>query len=129
MKNAILFFVLVLIGGSAFSQKIDSIYLNPYTDSLKKGRHNYINVEGRTRDGKWLPLTSKEVNLTSNYGDFEGNDLILPNNFDKPKVKIRVSLKEDPTKWKEITLWIKTIPEPSRLPTTEEILHQRSRRN
>src|SRR5882762_9561310 len=70
--------VIALISGSlAHSQKIDSICFHLYTDSLKKGVHNYINVDGRLSDGRWLPLTAKEILFTCNTGKFEGNDLVL----------------------------------------------------
>jgi hypothetical protein len=117
--------IILLILSSAFlarSQKVDSIFFNLYTDSLKKGVHNYINVDGKLSNGKWLPLTTKDVNFTSSYGVFEGNDLILPDSPTAEKVKIRATLKSDPTVWKEITIWIKKKPDDEHLPTTEEIL-------
>jgi hypothetical protein len=41
-----LFFFLFLFSASAKAQKVESIYVNLYTDSLKKGTYNYINIEG-----------------------------------------------------------------------------------
>jgi hypothetical protein len=105
-----------------FSQKIDSIFFHLYTDSLKRGQHNYINVDGKLSNGQWQPLTSKELDLTSSAGKFEGNELVLPANFKEEKVKVKAVLKINPEILKEITIWIKKLPDPDRLPTKEEIL-------
>ena len=53
------FFLFIILFSSAFlsnAQKIDSIYFHLYTDSLKKGTHNYINIDGKTSDGKWMQV-------------------------------------------------------------------------
>lgn len=110
-------FLVVLL----FAQKIDSIYFHLYTDSLKKGQHNYINVDGKLADGRWQPLTSKEINFSSSAGKFDGNDLILPADFKEQKVNVKAVLKSNPEIWKEITIWIKKLPDPGRLPTKDEI--------
>ena len=129
MKKVLLFICISLSCSAAFAQKIDSIYFHLYTDSLKKGRHNYINVDGKLSNGRWQPLTSKEIILTASYGDFEGNDLILPLNPKEEKIRVKAILKDNPDIWKEITIWIKTLPEPDRLPTTEEILKKKNKKN
>ncbi len=105
------------------TDKVDSICFHLYTDSLKKGTYNYINVDGKLADGKWKPLSSKEINFTSSYGTFDGNQLILPAEPTVQKVKIKAVLKSDSTQWREVTLWIKKKPDDERLPTTEEILN------
>ncbi len=110
------------LSNAAFSQKIDSIYFNLYTDSLKKGQHNYINVDAKMSNGRWMPLTSKDIEFTCGSASFEGNQLIIPENFKQEKVVVKAILKSDPSIWRERTIWIKTIPDPDRLPTTDEIL-------
>src|ERR1044071_4013516 len=75
--------------------KVDSICFHLYTDSLKKGTHNYINVDGKMADGRWMPLTSKEIQFTASAGKFEGNDLVLPINFTPASVTIKAVLKND----------------------------------
>ena len=105
-----------------FSQKIDSIYFHLYTDSLKKGQHNYINLDGKLSNGQWQPLTHKEIDFSSSGGRFEGNELVIPATFKEEKIKVKAVLKSNPEIWKEITIWIKKIPDPERLPTKEEIL-------
>jgi len=122
MKRFFYFTILISLAFLSNAQKIDSIYFHLYTDSLKKGTHNYINVDAKLSDGKWKPLSAKEITFTSSYGTFEGNELVLP---DKPvvdKLTIKAVLKSDPGLWKEMTVWIKKKPDDELLPTSEEIL-------
>ena len=107
----------------AKAQKIDSIYFHLYTDSLKKGVHNYINVDGKLSDGRWLPLTSKEIQFSSTSGKFEGNDLVLPIDFKEEKVTIKATLKSSSFTSKEITIWIKKKPDDEILPTKNDVLN------
>ena len=128
MKHFFLFSL--LIGSAIFgnAQKVDSIFFHLYTDSLKKGTHNYINVDGRTSDGKWKPLTGKDIDFTSTYGKFEGNELILPDDPTVEKLTVKAVLKANPAVWKEVTIWIKKKPDPA-LPTKEEILRDKPQKN
>ena len=128
MKQIFLFAVLLASTFLSQAQKIDSIYFHLYTDSLKKGTHNYINVDAKLSDGKWKPLSAKELSFTSNYGTFEGNELILPDKPTVDKLSIKVVLKSDPGLWKEITVWIKKKPDDEVLPTAEEILKNKSQK-
>ena len=115
----ILFLSLSFLGNA---QKIDSIAFHLYTDSLKKGTHNYINIDGKTSEGKWKPLTAKDITFTTSYGTFEGTELVLPDNPTVEKLTIKAMLKSDPKLWKEITIWIKKKPDDEMLPTTDEVL-------
>jgi len=103
------------------AQQVESIYFNLYTDSLKKGTHNYINVDGKLSNGKWTPLTSKEIQFSSSDCKFSGNELIIPNDFATEKVTVKAVLKSNPSLWLERTIWIKKKPD-GELPTKEEIL-------
>ena len=125
MKRFFPFVLFLFLGFMSNAQKIDSIAFHLYTDSLKKGTHNYINVDGKTSDGKWKPLSAKEVNFTSSYGTFEGTELILPDNPTVEKLTIKAVLKSNPVLSKEITIWIKKKPDDERLPSTEEILRSK----
>ena len=111
------------------AQKVDSIYFHLYTDSLKKGTHNYINVDGKLSDGKWKPLSAKEVLFTSSYGVFEGNELILPAICTEDKVVIKAVLKSSPSIWKEVTIWIKKKPDDEILPAKQDVLKKQSGKN
>ncbi len=111
----------------ANAQKVDSIFFHLYTDSLKKGTHNYINVDGKLSNSRWLPLTEKEIKFSCSYGKFSGNELVLPANPSEEKVLIRAELKTNPQIWKEITVWIKKIPDNERLPSKDDVLDPRDR--
>jgi len=110
------------------AQKVDSIFFHPYTDSLKKGTYNYINVDGKLSDGRWLPMTAKEITLTSSAGVFSGNSLFIDSSFKEAKVTIKAVLKDNPTVWKELTLYIKTTIVNEKLKTTDELLEEWKRK-
>jgi hypothetical protein len=130
MKKILLFALIMASVSPAFAQKVDSIYFHLYTDSLKKGQHNYINVDGKLSNGKWQPLTGKDIQLTTSSGSFEGNELLIPDDFKPEKVIVKAVLKSNPAIWKEITIWIKKLPDPQ-LPTKEEMMNtpRKNRRN
>lgn len=127
MKKALLFIILTAGTSTLFSQKVDSIYFNLYTDSLKKGQYNYINVDGKLSNGRWMPLTAKEILFSCPTANFEGNQLIIPENFDKEKVVVKAVLKSNNSLWLEKTIWIKKSPD-EELPTKEEVLKPGSKR-
>lgn len=97
---------------TANAQRIESIHFHLYTDSLKKGTHNYINVDGKMSDGNWRPLTAKELDFKTDYGKFEGNDLVLPDNTTVEKICVTATLKSNKQTTKQITIWIKQNPDP-----------------
>jgi len=122
MKKSLLAVVVVFMSIPAFSQKVDSIFFHLYTDSLKKGQHNYINVDGKLSNGQWQPLTSKQIQFSSSACEFDGNDLIIPSDFKEEKIKVRAELKTNSSIWKEVTIWIKKIPDPDSLPDVDQVL-------
>lgn len=119
----------LLIGQAVMAQKVDSIYFHLYTDSLKKGTHNYINVDAKLSNGRWRPLTDKDLSFTTDYGHFSGNDLVLPENPTVKKVTVKAVLKSDNNLWLERTIWIKTIPNPDVLPTTDEVIKSKRKKS
>jgi hypothetical protein len=127
MKKALLFFLVIAVL-SARAQKIDSIFFHLYTDSLKKGTHNYINVDGKMSDGTWRPLSAKEVQFSSSACEFSGNELIVPADFKEEKVTIRAVLKSNPALRIERTIWVKKRPDPQTLPTVDEILNNKNKK-
>ena len=129
----ILFASLLCIASYGLSaQNVDSIFFNLYTDSLKKGTHNYINVDGKMSNGRWMPLTSKEIQFSSSDCKFSGNELIVPIDCTADKITIKAVLKSTPALWLERTIWIKKKPD-GELPTKDEILRdmnkQKRKRN
>jgi hypothetical protein len=111
------------------AQQVDSIFFNLYADSLKKGTYNYINVDGKLSNGRWLPLTNKELDLTASAGRFEGNSLVIDTAFKGEKITVKAVLKNNTALWKEITIWIKKVEVVERLKTVDEILGNPPRRN
>ena len=128
MKRFLPSILFLSTGFLSHAQKIDSIAFHLYTDSLKKGTHNYINVDGKTSDGKWKPLSAKELSFTSSYGTFEGAELVLPDNPAVEKITIKAVLKSDPGLWKEMSIWIKKKPDDEQLPTTQEVLKSKPKK-
>ena len=106
------------------AQKIESIYVNLYTDSLKKGTYNYINIDGKLANGRFAPLDSTDLIFWSSEGKFHGNNLWIDKDFKKEKVFIKVVLRKDPTLTKEFTMFIKTKPDDERLKTSDEMMEE-----
>lgn len=130
MKKAVLAIGLLFSLGVVFGQKYDSIYFHLYTDSLKKGVYNYINVDGKLPNGKFLPLGSDEVHFSSNYGNWDGNSLIIDSAYNRDSVVISAYLKAKPSLKLNTTIYIKKKPDdelplPSELPTN----HPQKRKN
>ncbi len=112
-------FTISTLGAKA--QKVEKIYVNLYTDSLKKGTHNYINVDGEFTNGKYLPLDSSRIKFSCPQAKFYGNSLFIPADFAEEKVSVKVMLKEDNSKYKEFEIYIKKMIDPP-LKTQEEII-------
>lgn len=113
MRIALLaFFIGFIPGQSLKAQQVDSIAFHLYTDSLKKGTHNYINVDGLQSNGRWLPLTSKELEFRSSDCYFSGNELFVPADFKGKKITITAILRNKPALQIERTIWIKILPDP-----------------
>ncbi|MBL0201763.1 MAG: hypothetical protein IPP81_16930 [Chitinophagaceae bacterium] len=107
----------------AKAQKVESIYVNLYTDSLKKGTFNYINIDGKLSNGKYLPLDSTHLIFWASAGKFSGNSLWIDRNFTPQKVDIKVSLRDNPAIIKEFTIYIKQQHDPE-LKTMDEIMNK-----
>lgn len=112
----------IIIPAALFAQKIDSIYFNLYTDSLKKGTYNYINVEGKFSDGRIRPLDSTQLSFNSSSGKFTGNSLWLPFDFNEEKVNITVISRKDPSHAIYKTIYIKKKNDDVPLKTVNDII-------
>lgn len=115
---------LLFVVASSRAQKVDSIYVNLYTDSLKKGTYNYINVDGLLSSGKYLPLDSNHLIFTSSYGKFHGNSLWIDWDCKVEKVNINVAMRKNPALHKEFVMYIKKKEDNEKLPTSEEIIER-----
>lgn len=120
-----LIFILLLFGlFAAKSQKIDSIYFNLYTDSLKKGVYNYINVDGKLTTGIYQPLMSDEVTFSSSAGKWDGNSLIIDRDSNIDSVVVTATLKSRPVVKKTVTIFVKKTEFEPPLKTEEELLNE-----
>lgn len=108
--------------------KIDSIYVHLYTDSLKKGTYNYINIDGKLDNGHYYPLDTSYLDFKSSDGKFYGNSLWLDPDFKKEKVTISVTLKQNPALKKQFDIYIKKLPDPDLKPL-DEILQDKPKKN
>ncbi len=125
MKRAFLLILITVC--SAFvvkAQKIDSIYFNLYTDSLKKGplHYNYINVDGKLSNGSYIPLDSSHVKFTCSAGKMVGNVLQLDTAEKADCVIVTAFLKDNPAIRREIRVYIKKVIAEEQLKTSEELI-------
>ncbi|MEO8108537.1 MAG: hypothetical protein ABI594_00820 [Ginsengibacter sp.] len=122
-----LFFLFLTISAFTHAQKIESIHVNLYTDSLKKGTYNYINIDGKLSNGKYLPLDSSDIIFSASDGRFSGNNLWIDPDFKKDKVTIKAILRSDHSLFKEFTIYIKKIPNPTNLKTMDDLMGETDR--
>lgn len=120
MKHLLLS-LLSLFTIAANAQKVDSIYVNLYTDSLKKGTYNYINIDGLLNNGHYMPLDSSHIQFTATAGKFYGNSLFVAKDFTGEKITIKAVLRSNPALYREFTMYIKIKPDNENLKTVEEL--------
>ena len=99
--------LLFIVSKVSVAQKVDSIFFHLYTDSLKKGTYNYINVDGKTDNGNWIPLSEQQLNFTCSAGRFEGNNLVLDKDFRQDSVIVTAGLKSNSMLKKSVTIYVK----------------------
>ena len=123
MKRRLLLPVFIFFYFVSDAQKIEGIYFNLYTDSLKKGFYNYINVDGKYSDGNWQPLDSTQIVFSSNAGSFKGNDIFIDSSYKGDSIKVKAVLRSNPSVWKEVIIYIRKRGFDEPLKTDEEILN------
>lgn len=127
MKNIlVIVFLLSFLGSKA--QKVDSMFVHLYTDSLKRGTFNYINVDGLLTNGNWLPLDSNYVDFKCSHGNFTGNELWVDPNFPGEKISITTTLKSDPKQSKYFEMYIKKKPDDELLPSEQDIINSKKKK-
>lgn len=119
-----LLFSLLIFSVETKAQKVDSIYVDLYTDSLKKGTYNYINIDGRLPNGRFIPLDSTNLIFTASDGKFFGNTLWIDTDFAKEKILIKATLRSNPSMYKEFTMFIKKKRDNEKLKTLDELLNE-----
>jgi hypothetical protein len=110
-------------------QKIDSIFFNLYTDSLKKGSWNYINVDAKLSNGKYIPLTSKQLLITTSAGKLDGNSIWLDWDFKAEFINVEIQLKENTLVTRKQTIWVKKKDLQLEAPAQDSLLNQLNNRN
>lgn len=110
------------------AQQIDSIYFNLYTDSLKKGTYNYINVDGKLTNGRFIPLDSNYLVFKSSTGIFYGNSLYIDSTCTDSCVTITTYLKNNITLQKTIIIYVKKIYTDATLSTEQDVMDNRRKK-
>ena len=123
MKKLYFYLLFLLFSLTTNAQKFTKIFVNLYTDSLKKGTYNYINVDGLLQDGRYIPLDSTEIKFWASDGKFSGNSLYIDKDFNKEKVQIRISSISQPAIKQEFTMFIKQKPD-EQLKTGEQLMEE-----
>ncbi len=113
-----------LLSFSGHTQKIDSIFFHLYTDSLKKGVYNYINVDARLANGRYLPLSTDKIKFSSSSGTWDGNSLIIDPDYKGDSVWVKADLIENPALSKSIIIYLKKNLSAVPLKTEQEILDE-----
>lgn len=110
------------------AQQLVRITANLYTDSLKKGFYNYINIEGQHADGSWLPLDSTVVLFYANTGHFQGNDLFVDSGYTASVVRVVVRAKANDRLCIELVIPVRKRGFTEALPAEEKILQPRRKK-
>jgi hypothetical protein len=125
LKRLLTILLIGFVSQQASAQtKVETIEFNLYTDSLKKGFFNYINVDGKLSNGTWTPLDSSQIRFTSNAGFFKGNDLFIDSSVKDNKIIVRAVLKSNPAIYKEITIYIRKRGFDEPLKTNDELIQE-----
>lgn len=111
-------------------QNVKEIAFHLYTDSLKKGTYNYINVDALMENGKWRPMDTAHISFSSTAGQWSGNNLIVDKNFAQDSIGVKAFLKSSPIMVIQTIIYIKKNKDPESLPTMQQIMNgnQRKRR-
>jgi len=128
MKYILLVSILCWSANKVSAQSVQQLYFNLYTDSLKKGTHNYINVDGKLSNGSFMPLDTKQIKFSSNYGKWDGNSLIIDSTYQRDSVVVTATLIANPSLQKSVTIYMKKITVEPPLKTEQEFLDELKRK-
>ena len=122
--------IVTLFFTAAQSQSITEIRFNLYYDSLKTTIDNYINVEAKLSNGRYLPLTEKDIHFSSDYGFWRGNALVLSKEISNlNKVYITAQLKSDTSKTISTTIYVQKYPDADIFLTEKNYLNRMNNPN
>ncbi len=128
MKRSLLF-MLLLSSLALKAQKVDSIFFNLYTDSLKKGSWNYINVDALLDNGKYIPLNHEDLIINTTGGTVKGSSIWLEWDFKQAFITVEVMLKVEPSVKRSMTIWVKKQDLQMNAPVQDSLLQQINNRN
>ncbi|MFT4203973.1 MAG: hypothetical protein QM610_08670 [Chitinophagaceae bacterium] len=120
--------VLSQFGNANAQHKVKEIAFHLYTDSLKKGVYNYINVDALLDNDHWRPMDTSHIAFVSSVGQWSGNNLMLDTAFAQDSVVVKAYLKSNPAMLVEKTIYIKKNKDPETLPTMQDVMDARPRR-
>ena len=104
------------------AQTLARIHVNLYTDSLKRGTYNYINIDGELPNGRFIPLDSVRLHFSASAGTFHGNALWLDPDSKEDRINITVYVKDKTELQKSFVVYVKRSTATERLRTEQEIL-------
>ena len=107
-----LFLIICFAAFNASAQKVDSMFFNLYTDSIKTILNYYVNVEGEYSNGRFLPMDTGVIRIIADHGAMSGNEWIAPKEIDFEKVTFHAIAKEDPRINDRVTVWLKRAKDP-----------------
>ncbi|RYD97504.1 MAG: hypothetical protein EOP50_05660 [Sphingobacteriales bacterium] len=122
MKTLVLSLLCLLGALCGQSQSVARFEFHLYTDSLKRGFFNYINIDAQLSDSSWRPLDSTAVIFSSDAGPFRGNDLFVDSSFRCDSATVRAALRSNPKRFIETVIYIRKRPFGD-LPTEEEVIN------
>ena len=124
LRISIFLTVITALGQVCSAEDLVTISFNLYTDSLKKGFYNYISVDGKYEDGRWMPLDSTQVKFTANTGFFKGNDIFIDSSYTGDSIIVKAVLRDNPRIWKEVVIYIRKRGFDEPLKTNDEIFEE-----
>jgi hypothetical protein len=114
----------ICISFSSLAQSIESIFFNLYTDSLKKASWNYINVDAKLSNGKYIPLNEKQLIIKTSAGKLVGNSIWLDWDFKPEFITVEIQLKENKSVIQKKTIWVKKQDLQMNAPVKDSLLQQ-----
>ncbi len=109
--------------------QVKEIAFHLYTDSLKKGTYNYINVDALLDNEQWRPMDTSRISFASSSGQWSGNNLIVDKNIAQDSIIVKAFLKSSPIMVIEKTIYIKKNKDPEVLPSLQDVLNSDNSRS
>ncbi len=128
IKKLLLLFFGIICLQEGKAQNVQDFFFNLYTDSLKIGTFNYINVDALLTSGSYYPLDNKTVEFVSSAGTWDGNSLFLDTSFKADSVVITATLKKNKNLQKTVTIFIKKGESAYKVKTEKELLDEMNKR-